>query len=52
MIHLSILIMAMYIIAILDSEFIKIHFCDFTQKYKFSALKKMSLIYFFVFKSE
>ena len=45
MIHLSMLIMAMYIKTILVSEFIKIHFCDFTQKYKFSAVKKKSLIF-------
>ena len=40
MIHLS-----MFIKAILVSDFIKIHFlCDFTQKYKFTVLKKIRLI--------
>ena len=45
MIHLSLFIMAMYIKSnssfwIYKNSF----FCDITQKYKFSALKKISLI--------
>ena len=45
MIQLSMWTMAMYIQTILVSEYITIIFCDFTQKYKISAVKKISLIF-------
>ena len=45
MIQLSMLTMAMYIHTILVSEYRTIIFCDFTQKYKISAVKKISLIF-------